>query len=367
MPNHNLQLPGNNPTANKVGLEALTFMLGPSAPPDSRLFTSASDMPRVQSEELGAYSLASPDYLVADWREPYRLARQTLRTVATTTVARIRSDPESMHARAVPLLQIGHYGLGDGLTAQEVVDIVPRVASLVTVLDDLALVAPTLSKRDFAALVKSLVGRKLLSSDAGAGIKEEMRGKGVKNKLRIDSSDSSQEAPRQFAQLAQKCMQDDVVRSYTVSMLGGPKAFLKGDPEKPGEVIMVRRMELESFVGWLAAYEAADIWRRQGFKYIPIEPILDFVIDERTLYVDVRTMLLRPVKNAVAVEAGMSDLERRQLHDQLGRIAAGLDDACVAHGHLHQDNLPVVSAYDTRPYAIDFDNSYMGKQFQDAS
>lgn len=145
----------------------------------------------------------------------------------------------------------------------------------------------------------------------------------------------------------------------------GSETILLGD-RLAGKAI-VRIIKEEPFLAWKKAFEAVDYWRRKGFDYIPIEPILSRNGKLRASKMKdgkyrVVCRVLGENLSEFLSDQNQKNLELFQddLRKQWSKITSGLDDLGINHGHPHWANMCVeMKNGKPRLYAIDFDQAYV--------
>jgi len=125
--------------------------------------------------------------------------------------------------------------------------------------------------------------------------------------------------------------------------------------------VIVRHIEPEAFLAWQKIFEDHEVWRKAGFDYVPIEPIVSYRLN-KTGMVDVFSGVL----DLSLHEWGRkSDKFREELETQKYNIKKVLEDLHIAHGHTHDGNFCLRFFRDEngkvdfnrapRVYLIDFD------------
>jgi len=121
-----------------------------------------------------------------------------------------------------------------------------------------------------------------------------------------------------------------------------------------------------AFVSWMKAYSAVEDWKKAGFDYVPIEPILKTSASENGRDVRVYTGVL-----GVSVENYLKMYTNTEFHKsvekQVKTIRETLTSMGIEHGHLHYRNFCVLHERTpegeidwTKPprvYCIDFDQA----------
>jgi len=119
-----------------------------------------------------------------------------------------------------------------------------------------------------------------------------------------------------------------------------------------GKIIM-RIIKFSSFLAWKKAYEDHEAWRKAGFDYVPVEPILYFSLQD-DMTVRVYTSVLDQNIKFLSLENDM-------------RLKETLKEIKIYHGHLHDRNICSYFKRDNkgnriidkmpRQYIIDFDQA----------
>jgi hypothetical protein len=98
--------------------------------------------------------------------------------------------------------------------------------------------------------------------------------------------------------------------------------------------VIFRHITPTAFLSWQEVYEDHEMWKKAGFDYVPIEPIVSFRMDKEGL-VDVASGVLDLSLNSWI---GMSGDFSRELIKQKEKIKNILTEAGIKHGHPHGDN-----------------------------
>jgi hypothetical protein len=124
-----------------------------------------------------------------------------------------------------------------------------------------------------------------------------------------------------------------------------------------------RHMAPDAFLTWQEAFEDHRMWKRAGFDYVPIEPILSFHYNKNGL-VDVSSGVL---DISFGEWKGMSGDFSQKLAEEKNEIKKVLSDEGIVHGHSHNDNFclrffrkgngDIDYRKKPRIYLIDFDRS----------
>jgi len=131
---------------------------------------------------------------------------------------------------------------------------------------------------------------------------------------------------------------------------------------------IIRTIPEISYLAWVEAFSAYEIWKARGFEYVPIEQIIRAKRTDRPLRIDVATQVLGPAAGTWIKAGGPFAGE---ILEQIDKIKETLNELGVNHGHLHEYNfcLYFYKSEDgdvdlTRPprvYCIDFDQSLSKK------
>lgn len=126
--------------------------------------------------------------------------------------------------------------------------------------------------------------------------------------------------------------------------------------------LIIRKINLEPFLAWQKAYELYDVWRSEGFDYVPIEPIQSFRLNKKG-GVDVFTGVL---------DINLKSWEKRtdkwkdELKEKSNKIFEILSRLGIVHGHpldnfvlrfFRDENGDVDFEREPRVYMIDFDRA----------
>lgn len=141
----------------------------------------------------------------------------------------------------------------------------------------------------------------------------------------------------------------------------GTKATLIGGELKDKTIL--REIHPSAFMEWQRLYENHELWRKEGFDYIPIEPIQTFNLNKNGLvnvYSGVLELNLKTYKN-------MTDNFVDELMRDKAKILNVLSHVKIDHGHPHDDNFCLRFFRDgngnvdfnkkPRLYLIDFDQA----------
>jgi hypothetical protein len=127
--------------------------------------------------------------------------------------------------------------------------------------------------------------------------------------------------------------------------------------------IITRHIEPEAFLSWQRLYEDYNLWKKNGFDYVPIEPIQSYRLGKDNL-VDVHSGVL---DLSLDSWQKITSLFNQELHIQKKEILATLKSVDIEHGHTHDDNFILRFFRDEngkpditkvpRLYLIDFDRA----------
>jgi hypothetical protein len=141
---------------------------------------------------------------------------------------------------------------------------------------------------------------------------------------------------------------------------GSGTTLLGGDFE--GKVI-IRHIKPEAFLSWQRLFENYQMWKNEGFDYVPIEPIFSFKLNKNDI-VDTYSAVLDV---NLATWRKTTEMYNRELVKQEKKILAVLEKENVDHGHPHSANFclrffrnengKVNLSKTPRVYLIDFDQA----------
>jgi len=127
--------------------------------------------------------------------------------------------------------------------------------------------------------------------------------------------------------------------------------------------IITRHIEPEAFLSWQRLYEDYNLWKKNGFDYVPIEPIQSYKIGKDNL-VDVHSGVL---DLSLGSWQNITSLFEQELDTQKMLILETLESVDIEHGHAHNDNFVLRFFRDEngkpditkvpRLYLIDFDQA----------
>jgi HEAT repeat protein len=127
--------------------------------------------------------------------------------------------------------------------------------------------------------------------------------------------------------------------------------------------VVVRHMQIGPYMAWRKAYEAVNFWLKNGFDYVPVEPIVSVKNAKRNLTVDVATRVVAgPSSGRWITRFGFY---QKHIAESMLRIRKVLEELGIEHRHLHKDNFVINFPITTdgtplidhppRVYVIDFD------------
>lgn len=128
--------------------------------------------------------------------------------------------------------------------------------------------------------------------------------------------------------------------------------------------VIIRHIPLSAYLSWRRAFEDYTFWQKQGFDYVPIEPILDVAYKDKDSNVDVATQVLGP---NISMWLNKNNHFKTYIEEQKTKIDYALNELGIVHCHLHNQNFCLVFEkqdngepdYNKHPrvYAIDFDQA----------
>jgi hypothetical protein len=150
----------------------------------------------------------------------------------------------------------------------------------------------------------------------------------------------------------------------------GSETTLLGGDLKYGAI--VRHIEPKAFVEWKKLYDNHELWKKNDFDYIPIEPILSFHLSKKTELVDVYSGVLDiSLATWMRRERLFGTDYSTKLMSERERIINIVESADVSHGHDHEENFvlrffrdkngDIDLTKEPRIYMIDFDEA---KEFE---
>jgi len=129
--------------------------------------------------------------------------------------------------------------------------------------------------------------------------------------------------------------------------------------------VILRMIPTISFLAWKKAYEAHDIWKKQGFDYIPVEPIVRAYLQKNGQVHVYTTVLDCNLQHWAEISGGLFSEELVDIKEKIKNILTS--ELNVRHGHLHARNF--VLSFSKNPdgslnvsrcprlYVIDFDQA----------
>jgi hypothetical protein len=141
----------------------------------------------------------------------------------------------------------------------------------------------------------------------------------------------------------------------------GSETTLVGGPLK--DKLIIRHIKPRAFLAWQKIYENYQVWRDNGFDYVPIEPIQSYRFNKKRGLVEVFSGVLDlSLAEWLRVSGGMFE---KELTEQKNKIISILESQGIEHGHLHDNNFVLRFFRDQngnpdlnqvpRLYVIDFD------------
>jgi HEAT repeat protein len=132
----------------------------------------------------------------------------------------------------------------------------------------------------------------------------------------------------------------------------GSKTTLLGGSLK--NLLIIRHINAESFLGWKKAYENHSAWQKAGFDYVPMEPIQSYQFDASIGQVRVASGVLdmsfgQWKRLAMDTPEHLHELEEKQ-----ATILETLSLLGVIHGHTHNENF-VLRFFRNPDGSVDFD------------
>lgn len=141
----------------------------------------------------------------------------------------------------------------------------------------------------------------------------------------------------------------------------GSETTLVGGPLLDKSI--VRHIEPRAFLAWYRLYTDPELWKREGFDYVPIEPIHSFHLNKDGL-VDVFSGVL---DLDFSTWSWRTDLFKDELQMKMDAIESALAKTLTEHGHTHTENFCLRFFRDEngnadlsrepRVYLIDFDQA----------
>jgi len=128
--------------------------------------------------------------------------------------------------------------------------------------------------------------------------------------------------------------------------------------------IITRHIKPEAFLSWQRLYEDYNLWKKNGFDYVPIEPIQSYKLGKDNL-VDVHSGVL---DLSLRSWQKITSLFTQEFYIQRKDILAVLDSVDIKHGHTHHDGNFILRFFRDengkpditkvpRLYLIDFDQA----------
>ena len=130
--------------------------------------------------------------------------------------------------------------------------------------------------------------------------------------------------------------------------------------------VILRIIPNHAFISWMNAYRATDTWKKEGFDYVPVEPIIRAHTSNDGKNTRVYSGVL-----GVSVSKYLDMYSTKNQHDyvreQVEKIKGVLKEMGITHGHTHYNNFCILHErtpggeidWDRPPrvYCIDFDQS----------
>ena len=130
--------------------------------------------------------------------------------------------------------------------------------------------------------------------------------------------------------------------------------------------VILRIIPNNAFISWMNAYKAVDTWKKAGFDYVPVEPIIKAHTPKDGKNTRVYSGVL-----GISVSEYLEMHSNRNHHDnvrkQVEKIKGVLEEMGITHGHTHNENFCILHErtpegeidWDKPPrvYCIDFDQS----------
>ena len=142
----------------------------------------------------------------------------------------------------------------------------------------------------------------------------------------------------------------------------GSKTILLGG-KLVGKAI-IRIVSEPAFLAWKKAFEAKDVWKKAGFDYVPVEPILTKK-EELRAYQTKKGNYYRVYTKVLGISLGVfiDKTSDEELITHLKLIKEKIIDVLtkelnIEHGHMHDNNFCLdIEDYKIRLYLIDFDQA----------
>ncbi|MFC1690585.1 hypothetical protein ACFL0W_00265 [Nanoarchaeota archaeon] len=125
--------------------------------------------------------------------------------------------------------------------------------------------------------------------------------------------------------------------------------------------IIVRVISEKAFLAWKKAFEAEEAWKKAGFDYIPVEPIVRspssgelMAYKQKDESIKVYSKVLgRDLVSISEIQDVDKFMEYNKVREKIIRV---LDDLKIFHGHLHSGNF-CFDKEGKKLYVIDFDQA----------
>jgi len=132
--------------------------------------------------------------------------------------------------------------------------------------------------------------------------------------------------------------------------------------------VIIRKIREPAFLAWKRAFEAKDVWEKEGFDYVPVEPIITkreklrsykiknkkikqgyYIVSTKVLGMSLFNFIENTYDQELITE--LINLKERIINVLTHKLG-------IIHGHLHEKNFCVEVQDDKiRLYAIDFDQA----------
>ena len=105
--------------------------------------------------------------------------------------------------------------------------------------------------------------------------------------------------------------------------------------------VILRIIPNHAFISWMNAYKAADTWKKAGFDYVPMEPIIRAYTSKDGKNTRVYSGVL-----GVSVSKYLDMYSNKNQHDyvreQVEKIKGILEEMGITHGHTHDNNFCIL-------------------------
>ena len=159
----------------------------------------------------------------------------------------------------------------------------------------------------------------------------------------------------------------------------GPDTFLFDkvlgkEEESLKNKVILRKIPVQSLMAWKKAYESYTFWERQGFDYVPIEPIVKIsTLNSKSKIVDVFSGVIDgpsfgDYEEEDLIGGGVATIFRVEIEEKIKKIRKCIKKLGIEHGHdYHGGNFVLLFYKDEngkpdltrcpRVYLIDFDQA----------